>query len=169
MGSFVLSILQMLKTDTNRLSDLSLAPLLGSGEVKWSESCSLMSNSLQPHGVYSLWNSPGQNTGVGSLSLLQGIFPNQGSNPGLPHCRQIHYQLNHQGSPRILEWVAYHFSSGSSRPRNRNGVSCIAGGFFTNWAIREASLPDHLTCLLRNLQVRKQQLELDMEQQTGSK
>ena len=45
------------------------------------------------------WNSPGQNTGVGSLSLLQGIFPTQGSNPGLPHCRQILYQLSHRGSP----------------------------------------------------------------------
>ncbi|CAM9892497.1 unnamed protein product, partial [Rangifer tarandus platyrhynchus] len=42
---------------------------------------------------------------VGSLSLLQGIFPTQGSNPGLPHCRQIFYRLSHQGSPRILEWV----------------------------------------------------------------
>ena len=52
-----------------------------------------MSNSLQPHGLYSPWNSLGQNTGVGSLSLLQGIFPTQGSNPGLPHCRQILYQL----------------------------------------------------------------------------
>ena len=45
-------------------------------------------------------NSPGQNTGVGSLSLLQGIYPIQGSNPGLPHCRQILYQLSHQGSPK---------------------------------------------------------------------
>ena len=44
-----------------------------------------------------MWNSPGQNTGVGSLSLLQGIFPTQGSNPGLPHCRQILYQLSHKG------------------------------------------------------------------------
>ena len=44
-------------------------------------------------------NSPGQNTGVGRLSLLQGIFPTQGSNPGLPHCRRILYQLRHQGSP----------------------------------------------------------------------
>jgi len=43
------------------------------------------------------WNSPGQNTGVGSLSLLQGIFPTQGLNPGLTHCRQILYQLNHNG------------------------------------------------------------------------
>ena len=55
--------------------------------------------SLQPHGLYSPWNSPGRNTGVGSHSLLQGIFPTQGSNPGLLHCRQILYQLSHQGSP----------------------------------------------------------------------
>ena len=53
------------------------------------------------------WNSLGQNTGVGSLSLLQGIFPTQESNPGLPHCRKILYQLSHKGSPRILAWVAY--------------------------------------------------------------
>ena len=65
------------------------------------------------------WNSPGQNTGVGSHSLLQGIFPTQGSNSGLLHYRQILYQLSHKGSPRVLEWVAYPFSRGSSRPRNR--------------------------------------------------
>ena len=108
-----------------------------------SESCSVVSNSLQPHGLYSPWNSPGQNTGVGkpfpspgdlpnpgidprspslqmdllpakpqgkpkntgvgSLSLLQGIFPTQGSNQGLLHCRQILYQLSYQGS---LYWWA---------------------------------------------------------------
>ena len=50
-------------------------------------------------------NSPGQNIGVGSCSLLQGIFPTQGLNPGLPHCRQILYQLSHQGSPqRKYRW-----------------------------------------------------------------
>ena len=103
-----------------------------------SESCSVVSNSLWRHGPYSPWNSPGQNTGVGSLFLLQGIFPTQGSNPGLLHCRQILYPLSHQGSPRRLEWVAYIFSSGSSRPRNWTRVSCIAGRFFTNWAIRGA-------------------------------
>ena len=53
---------------------------------------------LWPHGLYSPRNSPGQNTGVGSLSLLQGIFPTWGSYPGLPHCR-ILYQLSHKGSP----------------------------------------------------------------------
>ena len=95
------------------------------------------SPTLLPHGLYSPWNSPGQNTGMGSLSLLQRIFPIQGSNPGLPHCRQILYQLSHKGSPRIPEWVAYPFSSGSSRPRNQTGVSCTAGRFFTNWAMRE--------------------------------
>ena len=94
--------------------------------------CSVMSDSLQPHGLYSPWNSPGQNTGVGSLSLLQEIFPTQGSNPGLPHCKRILSQLSHKGSPRILEWVAYPFSSGYSRPRNRTDVSCIAGRFFIN-------------------------------------
>ena len=96
-----------------------------------------MSDSLQPHGLYSPWNSPDQNTGVGSLSFLQGIFPTQRLNSGLPHCTWILYQLIHQASPRILECVAYPFSRGSSRPRNQTAVSCIAGRFFTNWAIRE--------------------------------
>ena len=59
------------------------------------ESRSVVSNSLCPHGLYSPWNSPGQNTGVGSLSLLQGIFPTQGLNPGLPHCKRILYQLSY--------------------------------------------------------------------------
>ena len=88
---------------------------------------------------YSPWNSPGQNTGVGSLSLLQRIFSAQGLNPGLPRCRQILYHLSHQGSPRIQEWRAYAFCRESSQPRNRTGVSCIAGGFFTYWAMRFTS------------------------------
>ena len=167
-----------------------------------SESCSILSSSLWPHGLYSPQNSPGQNTGEGSLSLLkgifstqgsnwdllhcrqilyhlsyqgssvkvtqscltlcnpmdctvhgilqarilewaafpflQGIFPTQGSNPRIPHCRQILYQLSHKASPRILEWVADPFSNRSSWPRNQTRVSCIAWGFFTNWATREA-------------------------------
>ena len=84
------------------------------------------------------WNFPGQNTGVGGLSLLQGIFPTQGLNPDLSHCKWILFLLSHQGSPRILEWVAYPFYSGSSWPRNQTGVSCIAGKFFTSWATRKA-------------------------------
>ena len=106
-------------------------------EVKWNESRSVMSDSLQFQGLCNPWNSIGQNTGVGSLSLLLGICPTQGLNPGLPHCRWILYQLSHKGSPRILEWVAYPLSGGSTQPRNRTGVSWIAGGFFTNWVIRE--------------------------------
>ena len=61
-----------------------------------SESCLVVSNSLWSHGLHSPWNSPGQNTGVDTLSLLQGIFPTQGSNPSLPHYRWI---LSHKGSP----------------------------------------------------------------------
>ena len=118
---------------------------------------------LRPQGLYTPWNSSGQNpgvgsfsllqdylpnpgielgsptlqedslpaepqgeaknTGVGSLSLLQPIFPTQELNRGLIYCRQILYRLSHQGSQRILEWVAYPFSEGSSRPWNRTGVS----------------------------------------------
>ena len=101
-------------------------------------------------------------TGMGSLSLLQGVFPTQELNQGLLHYSWILYQLSYQGSPiytyihvyiyisvcvcvcvcvylHILRrsW-SYPLLKGSSRPRNRTGASCIAGSFFTNWAIREA-------------------------------
>ena len=75
-----------------------------------------------------------------AIPSSKGIFPTQGSNSGLMHCRQILYQLSHKGSLRTLEWVAYPFSSGSSWPRNPIRVSCITAGFFTNWAIREAQM-----------------------------
>ena len=88
-----------------------------------SESRSVVSNSLWPHELYSPWDSPGQNTGMGSLSLLQGIFPAQESNWGFLHCRQILYQLSYQGRPRegghqtwwwrcaitLLGWFQVHF------------------------------------------------------------
>jgi len=61
------------------------------------ESHSVVSDSFRPHGPYSPWNYLGQNTGVGSHSLFQGILPTQESNPGLPHCRRILYQLSYQG------------------------------------------------------------------------
>ena len=72
-----------------------------------------MSDSLQPCGLYSPWNFTGQNIGVGSLSLLQGIFPMHGLNPALLHCRQILYQLSHRGKPKntgvgslsLLQWI----------------------------------------------------------------
>ena len=79
-----------------------------------------------------------------------GLFPTQGSNPSLPHCRRIFYQLSHQGSPRLLEWVAYPFSSGFSPPRNPTGVSCIAGRFLTSWAMREALWPSESMVSLRH-------------------
>ena len=120
---------------------------------KWRESPSVVSNSLWPHGLHSSWNSPGRNTGVNSLSCLQGIFPSQELNPSLLHCRQILYQLSHKGSPRILKWVVYPFSSRSSWPRNWTRVSCITGGFFTNWAIRKASKGVYLMELNRYVDV----------------
>jgi len=67
-----------------------------------SESHSFVSDSLRSHGLYSPWNSPGQNTGVHRLSLLQGIFPTQGSNSGVPHCRWTFYQLIHKGNPNYV-------------------------------------------------------------------
>ena len=97
-----------------------------------SERRSVVSNSLRPCGLYSPWNSLGQNTGVGSLSLCQGIFLTQGSNPCLPYCRRILYPLSHKGSPGILEWIPYPFSRGPFQPRNRTGPSGIAGRSFTN-------------------------------------
>ena len=87
----------------------------GKVKVKITQSCPTLCDPRD----FSPWNSPGQNTGVGRVGSLR-------------HCRQILYQLSHQGSPRILEWVAYPLSSGSSQPRDQIGVSCIAGGFFTS-------------------------------------
>ena len=106
----------------------------------FSESRPVMSDSLRPYGLWParllcLWGSADKNTGVGSHSLLQGSFLTQGSSPSLPPYRQILYHLSHQGSPRTLEWVAYQeigFPRGASQPRNRTGVSCIAGRFFTS-------------------------------------
>ena len=80
-------------------------------------------------------DSPGQNTWVDSLSHLQGIFQTQESNPGLLYCRWILYQLSHKGSPRILEWVAYPFSSGSLDPGIKLGSP----------ALQENSLPTELS------------------------
>ena len=119
---------------TDRWIDKETVVQIHNGILSESESLSRI-RFFATCGLYSPWNYPGQNTGVGSLSLLQGIFPTQGSDPGLPHCRQILYQLSHKESLRILEWVGYSFSSRPSLPRNRTGVSYIAGGFFTNWAV----------------------------------
>ena len=93
---------------------------------------SVMSDSLRPQGLQHTrllcpWDSLGKNTGLGCHALLQGIFPTQGLNQGLPHCRQILHQLSYKGSPKIVEWTANPCSSRSSRPRNRTGVSYHQG------------------------------------------
>ena len=158
-----------------------------------SESCLVMSDSLRPHGLYSPWNSPGQNTGVGSLSLLQGssqpmyqtqvsriagrFFTSWATRKAQYHRCRIHtgfwrlstkkivewsevkdaqshltlcdpmdYTVHGTLQARVLEWVTFPFSRGSSWPRNQNGVSCIAGGFFTNWAMREAYMTNTYIC-----------------------
>ena len=105
--------------------------------------CSVVS-SFWPHGSSVHRDSPGKTTGVGSHPLLQ-IFPTQKSNPGLPHCGQIFYYLSHQGGPSglLLKWVAYPFSREISQPMNWTRVPCIASGFFTSWATREAHIPSH--------------------------
>ena len=89
--------------------------------------CNLMDCSPPGSSVHG--DSPGKNTIVGCHVLLQGIVLTQELSPGLPHCRQILYHLNNQGSPRILEWVAYPFCRESSQHKNQTRVSCIAGGF----------------------------------------
>ena len=122
--------LQSRDTQVQRIN-LQIPRREGTVKVKVAQSCLTLCNPIYytVHGILQArileW--------VGSLSLLQEIFPTQESNQGLPHCRWILYQLSHKGSPRILKWVAYPFSSRSSRPRNPTGVSCTAGRFFTNW------------------------------------
>ena len=81
-----------------------------SSEVNIVQSCLTLCNPMQPHGLCSPWNSPGQNTGVGSLSLLQGIT--EGSNQGLQHCGWT-LPAEPQGNPKhtgvgrlsLLQWI----------------------------------------------------------------
>ena len=110
MKSVVLSL--KLFTAWTEREDITASPR----QNRKSGSCSVVSDSLQPHGLYSPWNSPDKNPGVGSCSLLQGIFPTQGLNPHLPHCRQILYQLSHQGSPKPWSFL--------QGPQSRILLSC---------------------------------------------
>ena len=109
------------------------SPYTIDGKVKVAQLCLTLCDPMD-----SPWNSPGQNTGGGSCSLLQGIFPIQGSNPHLPHCRQTIYHLSHQGRSRILEWVTI-FPT-----QELNWGSSIAGGFFTE-------LPGNCSFLIFNI------------------
>ena len=118
------AILGVTKSRT-RLSDWT--------ELNWTDavlSCSVMANSLRPPWTVACrllcpWDSPGKNTGVGCHALLQVIFPTQGWNPYLLHCRQILYHLRHEGSPRILEWVNYPFSRGLPSPGIKQGSPAL--------------------------------------------
>ena len=106
------------------------------------ESCSVVSNSLEPHGLYSPWNSPGQNTGMGSFSLLQGIFPTQGLNQGLLNCRWTLYQLSYQGSHLLFKIQGYFI------------ISEIGGNLYNN--VRSQSLHSMINsneraCLMKQL------------------
>ena len=92
-------------------------------QVKVTQSCPTLATPWTP------WKFPGQDTGVGSLSPLQGIFPTQGSNPGLA-LQMDSLPTEHKGSPRILEWVAYPFSSRSSQLRNPPGSPALQTDFY---------------------------------------
>ena len=117
----------------------------------WSEGHSVMSTSLWP--LCSPWNSPGQNTGMGSLSLLQGIFPTPGSNPDLPHCRWIPYQLSHQGSPARNEAslkIHKERVQGTSPLVNKWSCWRVGGNPVMPWKLCTSSYipsPIHLFCL----------------------
>ena len=90
--------------DREKATGFWLCSILKSVFESENESHSVLLDSLRPLGLYSPWNSPDQNTRMGSLSLLKGMFPTQGSNPGLQHFRQIHYQLSHKRSPNVFTY-----------------------------------------------------------------
>ena len=105
-----------------------------------SESCSVVSDSLQPQGLCTPWNSPGQNTGQIAFPS-PGDFPNPGIEPRSSVLQVVSLPVEPQGMPKntgVGTEEDYPFSSRSSKPRNWTRVSCVAGRFFTNWAIREA-------------------------------
>ena len=110
---------------------------IGEGE---SESRSVVSDSLWPHGLYSPWNSPGQSTGVGSLSLLQGIFLIQGIEPRSPAFQVDSLPAEPQGKPKNTGVGSLSLLQQIFQPRNQTRVSCIAGRFFTSWAVREGHI-----------------------------
>ena len=124
---------------------------------------SVVSNSLRPHELQPTrllcpWNSPGKNTGVGCHFLLQGISLTQGSNPGLPHCRQTLYCLSYQGSPNLLScvrlfvipWTAVYQASPSikySRQQYWSGLPFLSPGDLPNPGIKPRSPALQADCL----------------------
>ena len=133
---YILNFMTFILLEAGKCDQLGKCPVL----CLVAQSCLTLCDSIdcRPPGSSVHGDSPGKNTEVGYHALLQEIVPNQGANPGLSHCRQILYCLSHHGSPRVLEWVAHPCSRGSSWPRKRSRVSCIAGRFFISWATRAA-------------------------------
>ena len=110
-------------------------------------SCSVVSDSLRPHELQHarllcLWNSPGQNTGVGNHSLLQENFPTQGLNPGLPHCRQMLYPSEPQSTSRVTGWIKWD-NIWSNRPNTLYKVSTLGGSYRI---LSPSSLSSKLEC-----------------------
>ena len=110
----------------------TLACQLAKGQVKWRE----MKVTQSRLTLCNPMDYIVQNTRVGSHSLLLGDFPTQGWNPGLPHCRQILYQLSYQGGPRILDWVVYPFSRGVFPTKESNCGLQQCKRFFTSCVTR---------------------------------
>ena len=125
--------------------DVSAVIEVGSLKVSVAQSCPTL---WDPHGLYSPWNSPGQNVGVGSLSLLQGIFPTQGSNSGLPHCGRILYQLSHEENPRGYR-VAWKYKEGQILFLENSG-NMVFLGYMPSTGIA-GSYDNSILSLLRNL------------------
>ena len=100
---------------------------------------SVVSSSLRPHGLYNPENSPGQN--MGSLSLLQGIFPTQGLNPDLPYCRQILYQLSHKGSTTTKFFSEIKFQSKLLLPVCGFSRGTTARSVSLSWGAKEVGSP----------------------------
>jgi len=122
-------------------------------------SCSVVSTLCNPKDCspagYSVHgDSPGKNTGVVCLALLQGIFPTQRLNPGLQHCRQILHSLSHQGSPRILEWKPIPSPGDFPDPRTELASPALLADS------SPAELPGNMSLHRTSLQMRVQYWEL---------
>ena len=136
-----------------------------------------MPDSLRPHGLQPTrhlcpWDFPGKDTGVGFHFLLQGIFPTQGSNPGLLYCRQILYQLSYKGSPRRKKKKKQQNTRKTSISASLTmlksltvWITTTCGKFWKRWEYQTPWPASWEICM----QIKKQQLEPDMEQLTGSK
>ena len=118
----------------------------------------MVSDSLRPHGLYSSWNSPGQNTGVGSLSLLQGIFPAQASNSRLPHCRWILHQLSHKGSPCFLKPCKFGILGNHEHPEN----NVFHPSLLFPQTHRSVAASGYMCSLVSSASLRKQQLTFSL-------